>query len=137
MDNEFSEKVHVGIRRERQKNGDIYVFENKTVYDPKSRKTKSVGQKLTGKMKAGTNEIVSTRSKRKKGETSSTTSASRLRTGLTDILNWAGKTSGIDADVFAAFSEGDAKSSHRRTAATTEKLPVLKVAISTNSYARK
>ena len=24
MDNKFSEKVHVGIRRERQKNGDIY-----------------------------------------------------------------------------------------------------------------
>lgn len=108
MDNEFSEKVHVGIRRERQKNGDIYVFENKTVYDPKSRKTKSVGQKLTGKIKAGTHEIVSTRSKRKKSETSSTASASRLRTGLTDILNWAGKASGIDADVFAAFSEGEA-----------------------------
>lgn len=108
MDNDFSEKVHVGIRRERQKNGDIYVFENKTVYDPKSKKTRSIGQTLTGKIKAGTTELISTRSKRKKGTQPSALAVSRTHTGLIDILNWAGKTSGIDADIHASFQNGDA-----------------------------
>ncbi len=34
--------------------------------------------------------------------------ATRQHTGLTDILGWVGKVSGIDNDVCASFSEGDA-----------------------------
>ena len=32
----------------------------------------------------------------------------RRHTGLTDILEWVGKYSGIDYDVQSSFSEGDA-----------------------------
>ena len=35
--------------------------------------------------------------------------ATRQHTGLTDILEWAGKVSGIDDDVLSSFSQGDAE----------------------------
>jgi hypothetical protein len=100
-------KTHVGERREMRPNGDIYVYERITAYNEKTRKTYTVSQKLKGKIKAGTQEIVPTRPKKHKGE-GTVVDATRHHTGLTDILAWVGKVSGIDADVRASFSEGDA-----------------------------
>jgi hypothetical protein len=60
-----------------------------------------------GKIKQGTQEMVPTRPKKRKGE-GGVIDATRHHTGLTDILEWVGKVSGIDADVRASFSEGDA-----------------------------
>ncbi|OVE80966.1 transposase, partial [bacterium M21] len=99
-------KTHVGERRERRPNGDIYVYERITAYNEKTRKTFTVSQRLTGKIKAGTQEIVPTRPKKPKGE-SSFVGAARQHTGLTDILEWVGRASGIDDDVDSSFSEGD------------------------------
>ncbi len=48
-----------------------------------------------------------TRPKKCKGE-GGLVDATRQHTGLTDILGWVGKVSGIDNDVCASFSEGDA-----------------------------
>lgn len=101
-------KTHVGERREKRPNGDIYVFERVTAYNEKTRKTYTVSQKLKGKIKSGTQEIVPTRPKKPKGERG-VVDATRLHTGLTDILEWVGKASGIDKDVRASFSEGDAE----------------------------
>jgi hypothetical protein len=42
-------KTHVGERREKRPNGDIYVYERVTAYDEKTRKTYTVSQKLKGK----------------------------------------------------------------------------------------
>ena len=56
---------------------------------------------------SGTLEIVPTRPKKHKGE-GGIADATRQHTGLTDILEWVGKASGIDDDVRASFSEGDA-----------------------------
>ncbi|MDD5597832.1 MAG: transposase [Victivallaceae bacterium] len=100
-------KSHVGERREQRQNGDIYVYERITAYNPKIKQTYTVSQKLKGKIKPGTQEIVSTRPKKRKGERS-VVSAARRHTGLTDILQWVGKASGIDAGVRSSFSEGDA-----------------------------
>ncbi len=109
MDKKFLGKVHVGIRRERQKNGDIYIFENKTAYVSELRKTKSLGQKLIGKIKSGSSEIIPTRPKRKKGEPKEIVSANRSKTTLVDILEWIGKSSRIDHDIHNAFQTGDAE----------------------------
>ena len=48
-----------------------------------------------------------TRPKKRKRE-EGVADATRRHTGLTDILEWVGKVSGIDDDVRASFSEGDA-----------------------------
>jgi hypothetical protein len=100
-------KTHVGERRENRPNGDIYIYERITAYDEKTRKTCTVSQMLKGKIKSGTQEIVPTRPKKYKGE-GGIADATRQHTGLTDILEWVGKVSGIDDDVRASFSEGDA-----------------------------
>ncbi len=107
MPKRITGKTHIGERRERRPNGDIYVYERITAYNAKIRKTYTVSQKLKGKIKSGTQEMVPTRPKKRKGE-KSFVGAVRMHTGLTDILDWVGKTSGIDNDVFLSFSEGDA-----------------------------
>lgn len=99
-------KTHVGERREKRPNGDIYVYERITAYNEKTRKTYTVSQKLKGKIKSGVQETVPTRPKKLKDEGGAYTT--RRHTGLTDILEWVGKVSGIDADVRASFCEGDA-----------------------------
>jgi len=101
-------KTHVGERREKRPNGDIYVYERITAYNEKNKKTYTVSQKLKGKIKAGTQEIVPTRPKKRKGERR-IAKATRRHTGLTDILEWVGRASGIDDDVHSSFSEGDAE----------------------------
>jgi transposase len=101
-------KTHVGERREKRPNGDIYVYERITAYNEKTKKTYTASQKLKGKIKAGTSKIVPTRPKKHKGE-GRVTSATRQHTGLTDILEWVGRASGIDNDVRASFSQGDAE----------------------------
>ncbi len=100
-------KYHVGERRERRPNGDIYIYERVTAYDEKTKKTYNVSQKLKGKIKSGTEEVIPTRPKKDKKD-SSCLSADRKHTGLTDILEWVGKASGIDDDIGLSFSEGDA-----------------------------
>ncbi len=107
MNKPIIEKNHVGERRETRPNGDIYVYERITAYDKKTKKTYTVSQTIKGKIKSGTQKIVPTRPKKRKGE-AGTIEATRLHTGLTDILEWVGKASGIDDDALSSFSEGDA-----------------------------
>ncbi len=107
MNKPIIEKTHVGERRETRSNGDIYVYERITAYDKKTKKTYTVSQTIKGKIQSGTQKIVPTRPKKRKGE-EGTIDATRLHTGLTDILEWVGKASGIDDDIVSSFSEGDA-----------------------------
>ncbi len=101
-------KTHVGERREKRPNGDIYVYERITAYNEKTRKTYTVSQKLLGKIKKGTQEIVPTRPKKPKGE-ARPVQVTRHHTGLTDIMEWVGKVSGIDDDVRSSFYKGEAE----------------------------
>ena len=50
----FSEGSHTGERRELRKNGNIYTYERITAYNPQTKKTYTVSQKLKEKNKAGT-----------------------------------------------------------------------------------
>ena len=58
-------KTHVGIRRETRSNGDVYVYERVTGYDPKTQKTKTLSSRLLGKILAGSTEMIPTRPKKK------------------------------------------------------------------------
>jgi transposase len=100
-------KTHVGERRERRPNGDVYLYERVTAYNEQARKTYTVSQKLKGKIKSGTQEVITTRPKKRKGE-GVVACAVRRHSGLTDILEWVGTASGIDDDVRSSFSVGDA-----------------------------
>lgn len=82
-------KTHVGERRERRPNGDIYIYERVTAMR-EGRRTYTVSQKLQGKIKAGTQEMLPTRPKKRKGE-DAMASAVRRHSGLTDILAWVAK----------------------------------------------
>ena len=97
MGRQFRDKIHVGQRKQRQKNGDIYILERTTKYDPETKKTLTIAQKLLGKIPAGQTEMIPTRPKRPDGEKASLTT--RKHTGLTDILSHIGKASGIDAHI--------------------------------------
>lgn len=105
MEKEKFEKSHVGERRERRPNGDVYIFERVTAYDKTKKRSITISQKLKGKILAGTTEMIATRAKCKKIATPEIT---RKHTGLTDILDWIGKASGIDNDLSLAFSDGEA-----------------------------
>jgi len=107
MPKRITGKTHVGERRERRPNGDIYIYERITAYNEKTRKSYTVSQKLKGKITSGTREMIPTRPKKRKGE-GNVAGAERRHTGLTDILEWVGKASGIDEDVLSSFSDGDA-----------------------------
>jgi hypothetical protein len=76
-------KTHVGERRERRPNGDVYLYERVTAYNEQARKTYTVSQKLKGKIKSGSQEVITTRPKKRKGEGSwlarcASTAASRI-----------------------------------------------------------
>lgn len=102
-------KTHVGIRRETRSNGDVYVYERVTGYDPKTQKTKTLSTRLLGKILAGSTEMIPTRPKKKRSEViEAPVQAVRPHVGLQKILEWAGHESGIDADLQRSFEIGDA-----------------------------
>ena len=92
----------------KQKNGDIYVLERKSVYDPEKGYTKSIGTRLIGKIPAGQSEMVPTRARKNKAETAPVV-AIRQRVGLTQILQWIGEASGIDEDLYSATDTATAQ----------------------------
>lgn len=107
MTRQFTGKTHEGIRKVKRANGDIYVYRRITVYDQKTRKTKTLKNELIGKIPAGKSEMVPTRPKKQKTSDNDVEQiASRKHVGATDILDWVAKASGIDEDLLAAFPEG-------------------------------
>lgn len=106
-------KTHNGQVRVTQKNGDVYVYERVTAYNPDTMKTYTVKKTLIGKIPSGQNEMIPTRPKKKslKGskDVEPIVQASRTRTGATDILKWVGEESGITEHLHSSFPEGDAQ----------------------------
>lgn len=106
MGRKFQDKTHVGRRVQRQKNGDVYVLERTTKYDPVTKKTRTIAQRLIGKIPAGGTEMVPTRPKRPAAkEPAKDVRSVRLHTGVTDILDFIGRDSGIDEDIRSAFPQ--------------------------------
>ena len=93
----------------RQKNGDIYVYEEERQYDPEKKYSVTKHSKLLGVKKKGTDQIVPTRARRKfvnvtKEETTplGELKAVRKHVGMMDIVDHMSKTSKIDEDIRAA-----------------------------------
>lgn len=116
MGRPFTGRRHVGERRETRPNGDVYVYERVTEYDPETKRTKTVSTRLLGKIPAGSTEMIPTRPKRRKtvGETQALASSSPSSSSLPaeerfrSLLDWAGEASGIDADLREVFPDAAA-----------------------------
>ena len=89
-------------------NGDKYIYEVITRYNPEKRYNEHVSSRLLGKIPAGETEMVETRPKRKAKATSQV-SATRNAVGTTDILAWIGRESGIDEDLYLSADKGIAQ----------------------------
>ena len=91
----------------RQANGDIYVYEVTTLYNPTKRYNEHVSSKLLGKKSSNGQELLPTRPRKAPGTTA--VAAIRKTVGVTDILEWIGKESGIDDDVLSSADKGTAQ----------------------------
>ena len=90
-----------------QANGDIYVYEVTTLYNPKKRYNEHISSRLLGKKSADGNEIIPTRPKRSSKSVAVT--AVRKTVGAMDILEWIGRESGIDDDLLSSADAGTAQ----------------------------
>ena len=80
--------------RQTQKNGDIYVIERKTQYDPVKKYNVVLSSRIVGKIPKGETSVVSTRPKRRTGEKMSIShapdlqvEATRRKVGMMDIID--------------------------------------------------
>ena len=102
--------------RQTQKNGDIYVIERQTQYDPVKKYNVVLSSRIIGKIPKGETSVVPTRPKRRAGEKVSISNtsnppvkASRRKVGMMDIIDHIGKASGIDDAIYAATDRGTAQ----------------------------
>lgn len=105
-------KITTSTWKQKRKNGDIYVWERKTKYLPETRKTKELSRKLLGKIPFGSldGKIIPTRPKRKKQECQiNQDCADRKHIGVTKLLSWVGKESGITEDLQTCTDIGTAQ----------------------------
>ncbi len=93
-----------------QKNGSVYIYERITQYDPEKKYNRVLSSRLIGKIPQGETDMVPTRGKKSSGNGFSERicSASAKRVGVTDILDWIGKESGIDQDLYNATDKATA-----------------------------
>ena len=104
MPRKASGAVKVGIVRERQKNGDIYIYERKTKYDPNRGYSITISKTLTGKIINGTENVVDTRPKRRSVDQidmidNATPKITRRRVGMLDIVSYIAVKSGVCTEI--------------------------------------
>ena len=108
-----SQEVKTRIVRHKQKNGDIYVLERKTEYDPVRKWNKVISTKLLSKIPKGSRIPVPTRPKKnntaKKEEIAGPITASRNHIGMMDVIAHVGAASGIDDGIYANTDTGTAQ----------------------------
>lgn len=108
-----SGEIKTSTIHQTQKNGDIYVLERRTIYDPEKKYNRVLSTKLIAKIPKGEKDPVPTRSKRNKKAKSDQNpeivSASRKHVGMMDIIDHIGKVSGIDDAVYASTDLGTAQ----------------------------
>ena len=108
-----SGEIKTKIIHQAQKNGDIYVLERKTIYDPEKKYNKVLSTKLISKIPKGENTPVLTRPKRGKNDglarNTGYISAKRTHIGMMDIIDHIGNVSGIDDAVYASADIGTAQ----------------------------
>lgn len=108
-----SGKIKTSVIRQRQKNGDTYLLERQTIYDPAKKYNRVLSTKLIAKIPKGSETPVPTRPKRgkKKDSDQKTTfvSAKRMHVGMMDIIDHIGRISGIDDAIYASTDLGTAQ----------------------------
>jgi len=115
-----SGKILKVVVNQKQKNGDIYVVERDTRYDPAKKYNVILKTRLLYKIPKGASDPVPTRPRKKPATCRSAEEAgtctdactgieaSCMRTGLEAILSHVGRVSGIDKAVQRAMDRGDA-----------------------------
>lgn len=113
MQTKPSGEIKVRIVNCTQKNGDIYVLERRTIYDPEKKCNKVLSSRLLSKIPKGSQIPVPTRPKRRKDAKSADSapalSASREHVGMMEIIDHIGKVSGIDGSIYSHTDEGTAQ----------------------------
>lgn len=110
MPRKASGKLRIDHIQRKQDNGDIYVYEVISKYNPEKKYNQQISSKLLGKIPAGSDKMIATRPRKKKEPLSENTypGAIRCSVGTMEILDWVGKASGIDEDLLAAADKGTA-----------------------------
>lgn len=108
-----SGEVKTKIVHQPQKNGDIYVLERQTIYDPVKKYNRVLSSKLISKIPKGSKSPVPTRPKRSKNTESvqknEIITAKRTHVGMMDIIDHIGSVSGIDSAIYASTDRGTAQ----------------------------
>lgn len=115
MSTELYGKTNTRIVRVTQKNGDIYIFERQTIYEPNKKRNKILSSKLLSKISKGSEVPVPTRPKKRQQDINpdlfdnTKLVAIRKQVGMTDILEHIGRASGIDAGIYENIDIGTAQ----------------------------
>jgi transposase len=108
-----SGEIKTRIVHNTQKNGDIYVFERQTVYDPDKKYNKVINSKLLSKIPKGSEIPIPTRPKKpdfnKEPKISGEILASRDHIGMMEIIGHIGSASGIDDGIYKNTDIGTAQ----------------------------
>ena len=108
-----SGEIKIRTIKSKQKNGDIYILERRTIYDPEKKCNKVLSTKLISKIPKDGELPVPTRPKRASGESflqkAGNLSATRKHVGMMDIIDHIGKVSGIDSGIYACTDIGTAQ----------------------------
>lgn len=111
-----SGEIKVRIVHQSQKNGDIYVLERRTLYDPVKKYNKVLSSRIVSKIPKGEDLPVPTRPKRKSAgkvsnskPVSTAIEAFRTKVGMMDIIDHIGNVSGIDDAIYGNTDTGTAQ----------------------------
>lgn len=108
-----SGQIKTSVIKKPQKNGDTYILERKTIYDPEKKYTKVLSTKLIAKIPKGSEIPVPTRPKRSKNSDPDVkpeiVSAKRSHVGMMEIIDHIGSVSGIDDAIYSSTDEGTAQ----------------------------
>lgn len=100
-----SGKVKITTVKNHQKNGDTYILERQTLYDPVKKYNKILSTKLIAKIPKDTEIPVPTRPKSTfrsiNDKNSEFLTAQRTHVGMMNIIDHIGKVSGIDDGIYA------------------------------------
>lgn len=108
-----SGQIKTSVIKKPQKNGDTYILERKTIYDPEKKYTKVLSTKLIAKIPKGSEIPVPTRPKRDKNSDPDVkpeiVSAKRTHIGMMEIIDHIGSVSGIDDAIYSSTDAGTAQ----------------------------
>lgn len=108
-----SGEIKITTIKSTQKNGDIYILERQTLYDPVKKYNKVLSTKLIAKIPKGSEIPMPTRPKRasreKNDKNPKILTARRMHVGMMDIIDHIGKRSRIDEAIYANTDIGSAQ----------------------------